>query len=156
MAEAVPAPSPVSDPSTLLSASRTALSFERTLLSSDRTLMSSVRTALSLISFGFTIAQLFAKLRQSGMTKAVGDAMPRNFGLALIVLGIAVLVMGVLGHRKFERELNARGDALYREGLLPSDIHYQITPTFFAAITLIGIGLLAGLSLFVRALGAGS
>ena len=156
MAEPAPSPSPTSDPSTVLSASRTTLSFERTLMSSDRTLMSSVRTALSLISFGFTIAQLFAKLRQSGMTRAVGTAMPRNFGLALIVLGIAVLAMGILGHRKFERELNARGQVLYREGMLPSDIHYRLTPTFFAAIALIAIGLLAGLSLFVRALGAGS
>jgi len=149
MADPVTSPPPTSDPSTVLAANRTALSFERTL-------MSSVRTALSLIGFGFTIAQLFSKLRQSGMTKAVGADMPRNFGLALIILGVAVLIMGVLGHRKFERELNARGDTLYRDGLLPSEIHYQLTPTFFAAIALIAIGLLAGLSLFIRALGAGS
>ena len=39
------------------------MSFQRTRLSADRTLMSVIRTALSLISFGFTIYQVFQKLQ---------------------------------------------------------------------------------------------
>ena len=152
---AAQAQNPVGDPATTLSSNRTALSFERTLMSADRTLMSSVRTALSLISFGFTIAQLFTRLLRAGAV-SVGTNMPRNFGLALIILGIAILLLGIFSHRHFQRELNQRGDALYRQGLLAMDIHYRLTPTFLAAIGLTAIGVAAVLSLTVRAMGAAS
>ena len=70
-----------------LSSRRTGMSFQRTRMSADRTLMSVIRTSLSLISFGFTIYQVFEKLRdQDVLTHA---APPRNFGIALVALGIA-------------------------------------------------------------------
>ena len=73
------------DVNTELSSRRTGMSFQRTRMSADRTLMSVIRTSLSLIGFGFTIAQVFQKLRdQDVITRA---AAPRNFGLALVGLG---------------------------------------------------------------------
>ena len=66
---AMTSPDPQSSPEVLsleLSSRRTGLSFQRTRLSAERTLMSVERTSLSLIGFGFTIAQFFNQLRQSG------------------------------------------------------------------------------------------
>lgn len=136
-----------------LSSNRTALSFERTLLSADRTLMSSMRTALSLISFGFTIAQLFARLRKAGEV-AVGAHAARNFGLALIVLGVGILAAGIAYHWQFQRSLMSRREGLFEQQLLRHPAHYKRTPTFIAAILLILIGIFAALSLVFRALGA--
>ena len=62
-------------------------------MSADRTLMSVIRTSLSLIGFGFTIAQVFEKLRDAGTLTSANA--PRNFGLALVFLGVALLVMGI-------------------------------------------------------------
>ena len=52
-----------------LSERRTGMSFQRTRMSADRTLMSVMRTSLSLISFGFTIFQIFEKLRDRKSTR---------------------------------------------------------------------------------------
>src|SRR6476660_3133761 len=79
-----------------LSSRRTGMSFQRTRMSADRTLMSVIRTSLSLISFGFTIFQFFKKLKESGALS--GAAPARNFGLSLVWLGIAMLMLGIIYH----------------------------------------------------------
>src|SRR4026209_1982750 len=76
-----------------LSARRTGMSFQRTRMSADRTLMSVIRTSLSLISFGFTISKAFESL-QAARVIAVG-AQARNFALSLVLLGVAMLVLGI-------------------------------------------------------------
>ena len=58
-------PTPTRSPSSCPSR-RTGMSFQRTRMSADRTLMSVIRTSLSLICFGFTIFQVFEKLRDAG------------------------------------------------------------------------------------------
>src|SRR6188508_1887924 len=88
------------DTSTLLSMRRTGMSFQRTRLSADRTLMSVIRTSISLISFGFTISQFFSKLRQADVVRVAQDA-PKNFGLALVWLGIGMLVLGIIYQLQF-------------------------------------------------------
>src|SRR5438874_3880461 len=95
-----PAPQSVSNE---LSSRRTGMSFQRTRLSADRTLMSVIRTSLSLISFGFTIFQFFKHLDEA---KVISSARPaaRNFGLALLVLGAGMLVLGIVYHLLFMRE----------------------------------------------------
>src|SRR5918993_3199688 len=91
-----------SEPDTIsveLSSRRTGMSFQRTRMSADRTLMSVIRTSLSLISFGFTIYQVFEKARDAGaITHATA---PRNFGIALVALGIVMLVVGIGYHVQF-------------------------------------------------------
>jgi putative membrane protein len=128
------------DPKTELASSRTSLSFERTRMSADRTLMATVRTSLSLISFGFTIHQVFTKA-----TKLIpgADRSGRRLGLALLVLGVLLLVMGIVSHSRFGRELGARRERLYDLRLLHRTVHYHATPTYVAAVSLLAIGLLA-------------
>jgi Domain of unknown function (DUF202) len=61
--------------------------------------LSVIRTSLSLITFGFTIFQVFEKLRdQNVITHA---AAPRNFGIALVALGVLMLAGGIGYHAQF-------------------------------------------------------
>src|SRR5215510_2478181 len=78
------------DISVELSSRRTGMSFQRTRMSADRTLMSVIRTSLSLIGFGFTIHQAFERLIDANVIRN-GNA-GRNFGLSLVVLGVAMIV----------------------------------------------------------------
>lgn len=128
------------DAGTELSSNRTSLSFERTRMSSDRTLMSTVRTSLSLISFGFTINQVFSR---SNRLIPGADASGRRLGLALLCLGVLVLTMGIATHTIFDRALGARRERLYELRLLRRVVRYHATPTYVAAVSLLAIGLLA-------------
>src|SRR5436190_22179752 len=85
--------------STELSSRRTGMSFQRTRMSADRTLMSVMRTSLSLIGFGFTIFQFFERLHEAQVMKSSGPA--RNFGETLVLLGIAMLLVGIAYHVTF-------------------------------------------------------
>jgi putative membrane protein len=133
-----------------LSANRTALSLDRTRMSADRTLMSIVRTSLSLISFGFTIYKVFNKAAGEGIL-ADGDLTARRFGFSLLVLGLALLVMGIWGHFRLGHQLTARRNRLHGEQLLKSSIRYQATPTLVVATALLVIGLFVVASIGVRA-----
>src|SRR4051794_18362816 len=84
---------------TELASRRTGMAFQRTRLAADRTLMAVIRTALSLISFGFTIFKVFEKLQQEHVMDATHSA--RSFGVALALLGVAMLVLGIAYHVVF-------------------------------------------------------
>src|SRR5436190_17665564 len=86
-----------------LSERQTGLSFQRTRMSADRTLMSVIRTALSLISLGFTIYQFFQHLHEEHVLTAAHAA--RNFGAALVYLGVAMVFVGIVFHVQFMLEL---------------------------------------------------
>src|SRR3954462_10089161 len=92
------------DVNTELASRRTGMSFQRTRMSADRTLMAVMRTSLSLISFGFTIHQAFGRLQESG-TLTMRTHAPRNFGVALVALGIVMLVLGIMYQAQFMTEL---------------------------------------------------
>src|SRR3954447_23720724 len=96
---------------------QTGLSFQRTRLSADRTLMSVIRTALSLISFGFTIFQFFKHLEQTGVLHEAAPA-ARNFGLALVVLGVGMLITGIVYHLQFMHGLRDMRSSMRAEGLI--------------------------------------
>jgi len=84
------------DTGTELAMRRTGMSFQRTRMSADRTLMAVIRTSLSLIGFGFTIYQFLGRLNFANSVDAA-----RNFGVSLVVLGIAMITMGIIYHLKF-------------------------------------------------------
>ena len=134
------------DTSTALSMRRTGMSFQRTRMSADRTLMSVIRTSISLISFGFTISQFFSKLRQADMLRGAQDA-PRNFGLALVWLGIGMLVVGILYHLQFMTGLRRLRSDMKSEGLIYGESHFPASLTLFVALALLVVGILAMLSL---------
>jgi putative membrane protein len=131
----------VDDLSFLLSSRRTRLSFQRTRMSTDRTLMSIVRTALSLIGFGFTIFQFFNTIRRSdaGQTMLRPEA-PRNFGLALVILGVLLLTLGIVGHVRFMTEFRREHDTMVEEQLIPHDnLPYSVTLLIAALLWFVGL-----------------
>jgi putative membrane protein len=133
------------DTNTELAARRTGMSFQRTRMSADRTLMSVIRTSLSLIGFGFTIAQVFQKLRdQDIITKA---AAPRNFGLALVGLGIVMLVLGIVYHVQFILGLRHLRESMRAEGLIHGESTFPASLTLITAVVLLIIGLVAIVSM---------
>jgi putative membrane protein len=136
------------DVNTELAARRTGMSFQRTRMSADRTLMSVIRTSLSLIGFGFTIAQVFEKLRdQNVITRA---AAPRNFGVALIALGIVMLVLGIVYHVQFMAGLRHLRESMRAEGLIHGESGFPLSLTLITALLLLIIGVAAIVSLAFR------
>jgi len=131
------------DAGTELASNRTSLAFERTRMAADRTLMAIVRTSLSLISFGFTIYKVFESLKESPVTHLVGGHSARYFGMSLLYLGVGLLIMGILGQWKFNRELTQRRERLYGLHLLRRTLQYSATPTFIVACVLLLIGVAA-------------
>jgi putative membrane protein len=141
------APRKVSDdPSVELSSRRTGMSFQRTRMSADRTLMSVIRTSLSLIAFGFTIFQFFSGLKQTDMLARSSHA-PRNFGLALVVLGTAMLAIGIAYHIWFMLGLRHTRARLTADGLIHGESIFPVSLTLVVAVLLLLIGLLATASM---------
>jgi putative membrane protein len=133
------------DANTELSSRRTGMSFQRTRLSADRTLMSVIRTSLSLIGFGFTIAQVFQKLRDQDIITKAGA--PRNFGLALVGLGIVMLVLGIAYHVQFMLGLRHLREAMRAEGLIHGESVFPVSLTLITALILLVIGVAAIVSM---------
>ena len=118
------------------------LAVERTLMAATRTLQAWIRTALSMLSFGFTIAKIFQYLRESGAVagdwRPVG---PTNLGLALIVLGTALLMAATVEHILFVKRLQANA---------PHDVpRHSIAVTAAIIVVLIGVILIGNLLLQV-------
>lgn len=130
---------------TELSMRRTGMSISRTRMSADRTLMSVMRTSLSLIGFGFTLHEVFKKAVDAG---AIASAQsPRNFGLTLIALGILLLVGGIVRHLQFALELRHRRQSMVADEYIHGDAAYPISMTLITAVLLLGVGILAVVSI---------
>ena len=136
------------DANTELSSRRTGMSFQRTRMSADRTLMSVIRTSLSLIGFGFTIAQVFEKLRDQEIIKKA--AAPRNFGLALVALGIVMLVLGIGYHVQFMMGLRRLRESMRAEGLVHGETVFPLSLTLVTALVLLLIVVAAIVSMAFR------
>jgi putative membrane protein len=122
-------------------------SWIRTRLSVERTMMSWVRTAVSLIGFGFTIVQFFERMQDlPGIAPAHFPNAPRYLGLALILCGIASLVISVWEYRWGLRYLWG-GDFAVVAGVTKEG---KQTPLLAVAIALILVGLFAFFSVLLR------
>ncbi len=124
-----------------LSKRRTGMSFQRTRMSADRTLMSVIRTSLSLISFGFTIYQVFRSLTdQGGLARA---AAARNFGIALVALGVGMLVLGIVYELQFMHGLREERRAMAAQGLIHGESRFPRSMTLLTAVVLLVVGFAA-------------
>ena len=124
-----------------LSSRRTGMSFQRTRLSADRSLMSVMRTSLSLISFGFTISQVFAKLHEAQVVKSAAAA--HNFGLALVLIGTLMLLLGIVYHLQFMAGLRRERAQMKADGLIHGESAFPVSLTLIVAVALLAIGLFA-------------
>lgn len=133
---------------TEMSMRRTGMSFQRTRLSADRTLMSVIRTSLSLISFGFTIYQVFEKLRDQAIL--TGAEAGRNFGTALVALGILMLIVGIVYHVQFMLGLRAIRTDMAADGLVHAESGFPPSFTLITAVLLLVIGVAAITSMLFK------
>ena len=82
----------------------TKLAFDRTWVAYERTMLAWVRTATSLITFGFSVYKFFQILREdSPRTNYLIGA--RQFGILLVGIGLASLVLATLEYRQNIRRL---------------------------------------------------
>jgi putative membrane protein len=110
-------------------------------MSADRTLMSVIRTSLSLISFGFTIFQVFQKLRDQNVVTHAASA--RNFGVALVALGILMLIGGIVYHLQFMLHLRTERKVMTEAGLIHGQSSFPVSLTLITAIVLLFVGVAA-------------
>ena len=146
--EALPSKAPPLSLSQDLSSRRTGMAFQRTRLAADRTLMAVIRTSLSLISFGFTIAKAFEKLREMGTVSS--EKPVRNFGVALVALGIAMLVLGIAYHVQFMYGLREERKTMKAAGLVHAESKFPPSMTLITALVLLMIGIVVIVSLIFR------
>jgi len=137
--------SPLHTASEELASRNTGMAFQRTRMAADRTLMAVVRTSLSLISFGFTIFQFFKRLFDQKLITSPQAG--TNFGIALVVLGVAMLTLGIIYHLQFMHGLRRERKAMKAEGLIHAESVYPISLTLIAAVLLLLLGLLATASM---------
>ena len=126
---------------TEMSMRRTGMSFQRTRMSAERTLMSVIRTSLSLISFGFTIYQVFQKLADQHVLS--GSLSARNFGVALVLLGVTMQFIGIVYHLQFMRGLRQTREEMAQDGLIHAQSGFPPSWTLITAILLLMLGLFA-------------
>jgi len=126
---------------TEMSMRRTSMSLDRTRMSADRTLMSVIRTALSLIGFGFTIYQAFGRFHDAGVIHSSGA--PRNFGVALILLGLLLLTSGIWRHIQFGLSMRRLHRSMADEALIRGKSDYPLSITLVTAVALHIVGILA-------------
>ncbi len=127
---------------------RTGMAFQRTRLAADRTLMAVIRTSLSLIGFGFTIFQVFQRLREQAIIAK--DTAPRNFGVALVGLGLIMLVLGIAYHVQYMLELRRLRVAMAHDALIHGETTFPPSLTLVTALALLAIGAAAILSMVFR------
>lgn len=110
--------------------------------------MSVIRTSLSLISFGFTIFQVFQKLRDQDVITHAGAS--RNFGVALVLLGIIMLVVGIIYHVQFMLGLRQEREMMRQAGLVHGESRFPPSFTLITAIVLLLIGIFAIVSMLFQ------
>jgi putative membrane protein len=81
------------------------MAVERTVMAAERTLMSWTRTSISLISFGFTIYKFLQYMQEEGKTVISDPNGPRNFGLALILIGVLALLVASFQYRQLQKKV---------------------------------------------------
>ncbi|HUO87733.1 MAG TPA: DUF202 domain-containing protein [Rhizomicrobium sp.] len=138
--------SALSENRTEMSSRRTGMSFQRTRMSADRTLMSVIRTSLSLIGFGFAIYQFFQHLQEKNLLSG-GVHAARNFGSALVWLGVVMVVVGIAYHVQFMLQLRRQRDRMRDAGLVYAESGFPVSLTLLVALALLAIGVAAVISL---------
>jgi len=81
------------------------LAVERTVMAAERTLMSWTRTSISLISFGFTLYKFLQYMQDEGKATIRDPNGPRNFGLALISIGVFALIAASIQYRQLQKKV---------------------------------------------------
>ena len=72
---------------------------------------------------------------------------PLHFGIALVLLGIAMLAVGIVYHLKFMIGLRNEREQMKRDGLIHAESVFPVSLTLMVAVLLLVIGVLAIVSM---------
>ena len=130
---------------------RTSLSVQRTRMSAERTLMATMRTSMSLIGFGFTIFSFFQGIAGSQPFGGIfPPRAPARFGLALVVIGVLVLLLGTLYHYRYTVQLRRQRTEFIEQGYLPGTSSFPLSMSLVTSFLLLLVGLAVILSIMLR------
>lgn len=104
---------------------------ERTRIAYENLMMSWIRTATSLITFGFSIYKFF-QIEDKSNSRADRLIGPREFALALVVIGLTALALATMEYRQNMRIVKAQYPKSPR----------SLSGLVAALISLLGIGAL--------------
>lgn len=113
------------------------LAYERTRESYERSIQAWIRTGTSLITFGFSVYKFFQIENPSPKTSLLVG--PREFGAALVILGLVSLILATLQYRQHIRRLIRR---------YPGSKETSISVGVAAALA--GLGIIALIVMFIR------
>ncbi len=130
---------------------RTSLAVQRTRMAAERTLMASLRTSLSMIGFGFTIFTFFKGASDDAARFGLlPPRAPARFGLALVFVGVVVLILGVVYHYQYMKQLRGQRAEFIELGFLRGKTSFPMSMTLITAFLVALIGLAAILSIMLR------
>jgi putative membrane protein len=96
----------------------TRLAIERTRVAYERTIMSAVRTSTSLITFGFSAYKFFqmdlSNIGGAGQLRGTAVIGPKQFGIAMIALGLVSLTLAWYEYQRDTRTLRQEYPAMPR------------------------------------------
>jgi putative membrane protein len=134
-----------------LASMRTELSYHRNRLAADRTMMAIMRTSLSLIGFGFTIYTFFTNFITGASSRGIlPPQAPTRFGLALILIGVALLVLGIIGDYRYMQRIKAQRALLVARGMLPVEPEFPRSLSLLMAIAVLLFGVVVFFSIILR------
>lgn len=134
-----------------LASMRTELSYHRNRLAADRTMMAIMRTSLSLIGFGFTIYTFFTNFRSGQDALGVlPPQAPTRFGLALILIGVVLLVLGIITDYRYMQRIKAQRAQLVARGMLPAEAEFPRSLSLLMAMALLLFGVVVFFSIMLR------
>ena len=76
-----------------------------------------------------------------------GAHAPRNFGIALVALGIVMLIVGIIYHVQFMIGLRPTRAAMTADGLIHGESRFPMSLTLITALVLLVIGVAAIVSM---------
>ena len=88
------------------------LAQKRTVMAAERTFMAWARTSLSMISFGFSIYKFMEYAGKPGVGREMSTEGARNLGTALVVLGVAFLIISGIQHWQLLKRMSPNLKAL--------------------------------------------
>jgi putative membrane protein len=123
----------MTDPRTGLAKNRTSFAKFRTQLSLERTTLAWIRTALTMATFGFGTVGFFRSLRAASPTPESIQlhASAIRFGMALIVLSVAAMLLSGITHWRALRRL--------RRDELPILSRWPLSITVAVLLAIVGL-----------------